>query len=197
MKNSILNATVALITLTIGLFVVWQVRNAFTFDSNDYKVVGSFQAFSVKKNINTSADGKVEIRFIEFSETKDGMAMKFEITNQNTKPAYYSGYSSNESGYIEPGIPLIKINGIEEERFICGTGLVTSHLPSGNSMEVTIYSNYFRKEDLNKGKEFQFGFHFSIGNKSNYKKHWSEVLPISTSIKKRLYMESLAREKNF
>jgi hypothetical protein len=208
MKRLALKITALLVAFAVGVTVVW-IFNTLNFASNidftnESKIDFTNEQVSqeipilklnTKKLYPTSPDGKIEINFIEFSTSKDGLIAEFEVINRNTKPALYSAYSYKGIDELANLQPQFKINGIHEQLWYCGTGLEEFELKSGESKIIKLngqsLNNYLNKAN----QSIQVGYWFSFRKSKQAKIFWSEKLQIPDSAKAQLKAEEIELKK--
>lgn len=197
MKSICLKIAVALLTFILGVGFAYLFHMFFV--PEDFTKYARACPITTTKNISTSEEGTIEVRFRQFVLNEQKVVAEFEITNYSTENAFYMSH-------IEGKPPEhIRFNGEEEKLFRCGTGMRRFVLRSGDSMIVRIDANRFIFNLVKNGKlvphstrknndyraasgifkkkgEFQVGFGFVLGE-NKYREFLSQKFQIPDSVK--------------
>ena len=177
----IIRILVAVITFFIAINITWAIYYVVsqeTFNSGYHIRCDKFCVLpKLRKIAGLNPQKEVEVRFIEFVESEDRIYAKIEVVNNSPDSIYYHAY-----GFGENGLPLFKLNNLTEKvNAICGTGLSTFHLHSGESMTNKVYVSEFSSK-INKETNLQIGCFYSSENQKKAKVHWSQKFEASNTL---------------
>ncbi|HQU86350.1 MAG TPA: hypothetical protein PKY59_24690 [Pyrinomonadaceae bacterium] len=122
----------------------------------------------------------IKLDFIKFTESKNGIAAQYEITNLTDQSYYFRIWKGDESALTE-----YKIDGVKDDRFRCERGVKTIEIGPYETRTIVTseLSDYWKK-----GKTLEVGFSFANSPK-DIQTVWSKSLDIPKEIEKKLIAE--------
>ena len=139
---------------------------------------------------------EIGIKFKEFVQTENGLVADFEITNYSRDSYIYSANGKAEGLEAVYSQPDLMINGIKVEEWKCGTGYSDYDLKSGETKMFRYYL-FWLGYIWKKGLSAQVGFNFRKRSfiVKEYQTYWSENLPITEVIYKKLLEQQYQKKK--